>query len=171
MQRSEGSWRVPGRDGRRRCTVMAHRRGFICGQALRAGLAVAALAGVVAGSVYVSTEATRLRALSSELTDERDFLEAEGADLDGQWMAQTTPAAIAARVRLETDLQECADPDFVLVMHEAPAAAGAGLLERLIASLAGGTPANAAPAPGLVSGTMVSLTPRDPAGTVAGPVR
>jgi hypothetical protein len=162
------NWNTLGRACRSRDTAMAHRRGFVCRQALRAGFAVAALAAVVAGSVYVSTEATRLRALVGELADERNCLKAEGAELESRWIAQTCPTAITARVHRETDLRESPDPDFVLLTREAPAAAGAGLLQRVIAGLAGGSTANAAPAPQFVTGTMVSLTPRQRTATAAG---
>lgn len=160
MQRFESIRRIPGQACLTRGTAMAHRRGFVCGQALRAGLAVVALTTVVAGSVYVSTETTRLRASVGELTDQRDFLKAQGADLQGRWIAETAPTAIVARVRAETDLQESGDPDFVLLTREAAPTAGAGFLQRVLADLTGGTAAHAAPAPEFVAGTMVSLAPR-----------
>lgn len=160
MQRFEHFRRIPGHACFTRGTAMAHRQGFVCGQALRAGLAVVALTAVVAGSVYVSTETTRLRALVGELVDERDYLKAEGADLQGRWIAETAPTAIVARVRAETNLQESDEPDFVLLTRESEPAAGVGFLQRVLADLTGGTPASAAPAPEFVTGTMVSLAPR-----------
>jgi len=168
MWRSESNWRQPGRICRGRGTAMAHRRGFVCGQAFRAGLAVAALTAVVAGSVYVSTEVTRLRARVAELGDERECLKALGAELEQRWIAQTSPAAIGARVSRETDLRAGGAPDFVLVTREAPASADDGFLHKVIAGLTGGATANAAPPPRFVSGNMVSLTPRTESAHAAG---
>ncbi len=155
--------RAAGRACRCRDAAMAHRRPLVRRQSLRAAAGGALLVAMVAGSVVVSGEVTRLRARVSVLEDQDACLEAESADLSQRWVQATAPDVVIPRAQA-IGLEQSEIPDFVLVAAPHEAAAGDGFLARVLSGLAGGATANAAQPPEFVAGAMVSLDPLDRAG-------
>ena len=159
MLRTSHHLKAMGRACRGRDSAMAHRRPLLRRRYLRTVLAGLGLALVIAVSVVVSTEVTRLRAQVGELEDRSSCLEAEAAELASRWMEASGPEVILARAAAELDLVQPAEPDFVLVAAPGRADAGDGFLQRMLAGFGGGATANAAQPPVFISGEMVSLDP------------
>ncbi|MBE0565351.1 MAG: hypothetical protein IH621_05275 [Krumholzibacteria bacterium] len=165
MFRTSAQLKAVGRACRGRDAAMAHRRPLVRRHTLRLVAGGAALALVIAGTVMVSGEVTRLRNRVGDLEDRRVCLEAASADLALRWMDATSPEAVIPRAERAGLVMPDA-PDFVLVAAPAADPADDGFLHRMLAGLAGGATANAAQPPVFVAGTMVSL---DPAAAAADP--
>jgi hypothetical protein len=141
---------------------MAHRKRLFRGRVACGVLGGLTVGWLLAGSIFISNETTALRARIAVLEAEKEFLEADTGNLMTRWNAATTAPVILRRARTELGLVAPENPDLVLVCRDAPARpAGSGVWRKFLSRFGGGTEARAAEDPtGLVTGAMVSLTPR-----------
>jgi hypothetical protein len=149
----------------RRCSrAMAHRRGFLRGKVTQAALVTLVLGLLLAGSVFISNQATGLRASMADLEYRREFLEASSGLLLTRWNADTNPKVIIRRAqKIGLEIQE--DPGLVLVCrNDEDQGDSEGGWRKFLSRFGGGGSAQAAADPsGLVAGAMSSLTPRSAA--------
>ncbi|MFO7609398.1 MAG: hypothetical protein R6X35_09420 [Candidatus Krumholzibacteriia bacterium] len=158
MFRTSAHLKALGRACRGRDAAMAHRRPLVRRDTMRTALAGAGLAVMIAATVMVSGEVTRLRDRIGDLDDRKGCLEAASAKLSRRWVEATSAEAVIPRAERAGLVMPDA-PDFVLVAAPAADPAGDGFLHRVLAGLAGGATANAAQPPVFVSGDMVRLDP------------
>jgi hypothetical protein len=140
--------------------AMAHRRG-VGGRKAVTGTGLLLLAAVLfAGSVAVSNRVTSLRSEIARLESRREVLEASRARLLTVWNQAAAPSVIIARAEAELSLIVPEDPGLVLVQMPDDGER-VNPWRRWLASVGGGQDAEAGELnPGLVMGSMVSLTPR-----------
>jgi hypothetical protein len=140
--------------------AMAHRRGM-GGRKVLTGTGLLLLAAVLlAGSVFVSNRVTSSRSEIARLENRSEVLEASSARLLSVWNQAAAPSVIIARSEAELGLIVPEDPGLVLV-QTLDDGERVNPLRRWLASVGGGQDAEAGELnPGLVMGSMVSLTPR-----------
>jgi hypothetical protein len=144
---------------------MAHRRRIFKGQVTATVLLVVTFGVLLAGSIFVSNQTVALRRDIAALESRREYLEAGEGLLITDYNAARKPEVIISRASRELGLVLPADPDLVLVCRDLPQdERSMSLARRFFSRFGGASEAQAGEAhPALVSGSMVSLTPREAA--------
>jgi hypothetical protein len=140
---------------------MAHRRRIFKGQATVATLVTLGFGLLLGGSIFISNQTVALRRDMAGLESRRECLEVQEGRLLTSYNAARKPEVIIKRGMVELGLVLPENPDLVLVCrdketddHEP------GLARKFFSKFGGARKARAGESPsGLVSGTMVSLTP------------
>jgi cell division protein FtsB len=164
MWKPDINLKCPAGQQTRRCArTMAHRRRLLKGKVALSALGGLTVGLLLAGSINISNQTTALRTEIASLEARQEFLEAGNGHLLTRWNAATTTEVIVGRARKELGLVVPEDPNLVLVREEGSwHGSGSGLWQKFLSRFGGGTAAQAAEDPaGLVTGSMVSLTPRN----------
>ena len=142
---------------------MAHRRRIFKGQVTLAALGVLGFGLLMAGSIYISNETVGMRRNIAALEWKRENLEAGEGRLLTEYNAARRPEVIVERAIRELGFVQPENPDLVLVCQATPEPKqSTSLARKFLSKFGGGTEAQAGENNmGLVTGSMVSLTPRD----------
>ena len=151
-----------GQNGNRCSRTMAHRKRIFGGKVALGVLGGLAVGALLTGSIYISNETTRLRTRIAMLEDQKEVLEAGSGRLMTKWNAATSGEVILARAEKELGLMVPENPGLVLVCRVEPdPPGGSGAWRKFLSRFGGGTDARASEDHmGMVTGAMVSLTPR-----------
>jgi hypothetical protein len=150
-----------GPNTRREARTMAHRRRIFKGQATVATLVTLGFGLLLGGSIFISNQTVALRRDMAGLESRRECLEVQEGRLLTDYNAARKPEVIIKRGMAELGLVLPENPDLVLVCRDNREDDHEPSLARKFFSKFGGASEARAGEPnwGLVSGTMVSLTP------------
>lgn len=163
MWKPDISLKCPAGQHTRRCSgTMAHRRRLLKGKVICSILGAFTVTTLLAGSIFISNEATLLRTEIAGLESRKDCLEAGSGQRLIKWNAATSAQVIVRRAKAELGLVVPEEPGLVLVCTEGDQQdEGSGIWKRFLSRFGGGDAAQAAgDRINLVVGSMVSLTPR-----------
>lgn len=154
--------KCPAGQNTRSCTrTMAHRRRVFRGPVTATVLLVLTFAILLGGSIFISNQTVALRRDIAALEARREYLEAGEGLLITEYNTARKPEVIIGRAKAELGLVLPDDPDLVLVCREMEQnERSMSLARRFFSRFGGASQAQAGEANlGLVSGSMVSLTP------------
>jgi hypothetical protein len=150
---------------------MAHRRRIFKGQLTVGVLVTLGFGLLLAGSIFISNQTVALRRDIAGLESRRECLEVKEGRLLTDYNAARKPEVIIGRGIRELGLVLPENPDLVLVCRSNEADDhGPSLAKKFFSKFGGASAAQAGEThSGLVTGTMVSLTPlnTEPSGAAA----